>query len=84
MIVSLIWLRKNKAQVGKVSFPSANINSLAQENLQEFQQLCPVHAKLPATACSIRWHPPSSDWLKINFDGAIFDGDNNAGLGVNL
>ena len=82
MIVSLIWLRINNALVGGASFPLANINSLAQENLQEFQQLCLVHAKIPATTCLVRWRPPSFGQLKINFDGTIFDGDNTAGLGV--
>ena len=55
---------------------------MASDVLQEFHQLCPTHTKLPRTARAVKWRPPPSGLLKVNFDGALFAGENMAGLGV--
>ena len=60
----------------------AKINSLASKGLQEYQQLRPIHTKIPCTARSVRWRPPPTGLLKVNFDEAYFTGDNKAGLGI--
>nr|POE81420.1 putative ribonuclease h protein [Quercus suber] len=59
---SLIWMRRNKIRVGEETFPLTKISSLACEGLQEYQQLRPIHTKLPRTARSVRWRPPPTDF----------------------
>ena len=49
---------------------------MAYEGLQEYQQLHPIHTKIPCIARSVKW------LLKINFDGALFAEENKAGLGI--
>lgn len=80
MIVSLIWMRRNKARVGEDTYPLAKINSMAGESLQEFQKVCPIHTKIPRTARSVRWRPPPNGSVKVNFDGALFPKENVADL----
>nr|POE82603.1 putative serine/threonine-protein kinase pbl5 [Quercus suber] len=55
---SLKWMRRNKIRVGEETFPLTKISSLACEGLQEYQQLRPIHTKLPRTTRSVRWRPP--------------------------
>ena len=60
----------------------AKISSLASDGLQEYQQLRPIHIKIPRTTRSVRWRPPPTGLLKVNFEGAYFAEDNKAGLGI--
>ena len=62
--------------------PLAKISSMAHEALQEYNQLRPTHEKLPRIARSVRWRPPPTGLLKVNFDGALFAKENIAGLGI--
>ena len=43
--------------------------------------LSPV-SSTPPTRIHTKWEPPPSDWVKINFDGAIFQEKDEAGLGA--
>ena len=47
-----------------------------------YQQLHPIHTNIPRTARSVRWHPPPTGLLKVNFHGALFAEENTAGLGI--
>ena len=81
MIAYLIWLRRNKLRVGRVVADLKLINSMARDALLEFQQASSTPPKpLPARTNS-KWLPPPSNWVKANFDGAIFQGSAEAGLG---
>ena len=62
--------------------PLAKISSMAHEALQEYNQLRPTHEKLPRIARSVRWRPPPTGLLKVNFDGALFAKENIASLGI--
>lgn len=55
---------------------------MASDALQEYHQLRSTHAKIPRTAKAVKWWPPQSGLLKVNFDGALFAEENIAGLGV--
>ena len=81
-MVSLIWLRRNKVRLEVDAIPISRISSMASDVLQEFHQLHPTYTKLPRIARVVKWHPPPSSLLKVNFDGALFVGENRAGLGV--
>ena len=81
MIAYLIWLRRNKLRFGRVVADLKLINSMARDALLEFQQASSTPPKpLPARTNS-KWLPPPSNWVKANFDGAIFQGSAEAGLG---
>ena len=41
-----------------------------------------THEKIPRIARSVRWRPPPSGLLKINFDEALSTKENIAGLGI--
>ena len=75
-------MRRNKLRVEEEAFLLAKTSSLACEGLQEYQQLCPIHTKIPRTARSVRWRSPPTGLLKVNFDGAYFAKENKAGLGI--
>ena len=79
--ISLIWMCRNKLRAEEETFPLAKISSLSSDGLQEYQQLRPIHTKIPRTR-SVRWRPPPTGLLKVNFDGAYFAEDNKAGLGI--
>ena len=81
MIAYLIWLRRNKLCVGEAVADLKLINSMVRDALLEFQQATSKPPK-PPPACTIsKWLPPPSNWVKTNFDGAIFQGSAEAGLG---
>ena len=82
MMVSLIWMRRNKVRAGEEAFPLSKISSMAGESLCEFQNLRPTHAKVPRMARSVRWRLPPNGSVKVNFDGALFSKENVAGLGI--
>ena len=55
---------------------------MARDSVQEFQQIQPIHAKIPMTAISVRWRPPLVGWVKVNFDNPLFSQDDTAGLNI--
>ena len=53
----------------------------ASQALQDFLHAFPP-AQPSVTSPRVRWIPPPASSLKINFDGALFEDINAAGLGV--
>ena len=53
----------------------------AKERLQEFSSFHNPTSPPTATLASC-WRPPDQDYVKINFDGALFSKENQAGIGV--
>ncbi|KAL0009466.1 hypothetical protein SO802_010968 [Lithocarpus litseifolius] len=82
MIVYQIWFRRNKIRVGEPAADLKLINTLAREALLEFQQAFPATSNPPTARSITKWLPPPTDWLKANFDGAIFQDRNEAGIGI--
>ena len=81
MIAYLIWLRRNKLRVGEAVADLKLINSMVRDALLEFQQATSKPPKPPPADTISKWLPPPSNWVKTNFDGAIFQGSAEAGLG---
>ena len=50
--------------------------------LQEFLQAREVELSPPHPQVIQRWHPPDPYFYKINFDAAVFQASNLAGVGV--
>ena len=82
MISYQIWFRRNRVRLGEVVEDLKLVNTLAKDALQEFQQanLAPLKSS-PAQSIP-KWVPPPSGWVKANFDGAIFQDRDAAGLGI--
>ena len=57
------------------------LNSRARDALHEFQLATTTPPKPPPVQSPIKWKPPPSDWVKINFDGAVFKEQAQASLG---
>lgn len=72
VITSQIWLKRNKLRLGESVADLRLLYSVAREALLEFQQALPSVPPPPPTRSQTKWEPPPTDWVKINFDGAIF------------
>ena len=78
-----IWIQRNQVRLNKPSCSLHLITPLAKERLQEFQDVNP-HPPSPRTAHSLvqKWKPPDHELVKINCDGAKFEKENRARIGV--
>ena len=57
------------------------LNSRARDALHEFQLTIATPPKPPPFQNPIKWKPLPSNWVKINFDEAVFKEQAEAGLG---
>nr|XP_023870614.1 uncharacterized protein LOC111983184 [Quercus suber]POE88579.1 putative ribonuclease h protein [Quercus suber] len=81
MTGSLLWTCRNQLRVGGKVMQLQSISSLASENLLEFQNASASPCPVAKVAVLTRWLPPPKDWVNVNFNGAIFQKENLAGLG---
>nr|POE80494.1 hypothetical protein CFP56_04851 [Quercus suber] len=59
-IISLLWMRKNRATLGEENSSFEKILKQARNLVQEFHHIRSIHTKIPRTARAIRWRPPPS------------------------
>ena len=76
-----VWNRRNQLHFNKNACPLNQILSLAKERKREFQCLQPTTLRMQHRNHT-RWKPPERDIYKVNYDGAIFEQQGKAGLGV--
>ena len=76
-----IWNGRNQLRVGQAACPLNQILKNSKERRTEFQLL---HPSLPKQQHRkhTKWKPPAEDNLKVNYDGAIFQEQGRAGIGV--
>ena len=76
-----IWNGRNQLRVGQAACPLNQILKNSKERKTEFQLL---HPSLPKQQHRkhTKWKPPAEDNLKVNYDGAIFQEQGRAGIGV--
>ena len=79
-----IWHHRNKSRLQEPSLPLARIAGFAREYLQSFKT---QGAHVSLSTCNRlpfqkHWRPPPPDCFKINYEGAMFDESDEAGLGV--
>jgi ribonuclease HI len=79
-----LWNRRNKLRVRKPAEKPERIASVAKGYLEEFRacQIIPSPIQKPASNAPIRWEKPRQGFHKLNYDGAIFNDSNEAGIGV--
>lgn len=79
----LIWTKRNLDRVGESHVDLSRIRAKAKLLLHDFftaQQ--PKNPRQVVDSHVVRWIPPISPSLKINFDGACFKEMGTAGMGV--
>ena len=76
-----IWNRRNQLRFNEVSCPLNQILSLSKDRKLEFQCIHPVTIT-PQHRNHTRWKPPEQGVYKVNYDGAMFNQQNRAGLDV--
>ena len=76
-----IWCRRNKSHFYEPCLAPEKLFEAASKSLVEFQvkKAESVPKQKPAI---LKWHPPSIDTYKINYDGTVFTESNEAGLGI--
>nr|POE45939.1 hypothetical protein CFP56_61396 [Quercus suber] len=79
-----IWngTRRNRLRAGELAVPLNHINSLAQDSLLEFQVARPLPFSHSSPPSLVKWSPPPMNWMKVNFDEALFKDAGFTGLGV--
>lgn len=86
MVAWLFWCRRNKIRCNKPSLPLDKILEAAGYMLVEFQQKPRVqnlhNQQWGRANPRVRWSPPISNVIKVNFDGAMFKESNEAGIGI--
>ena len=79
-----IWFRRNKLRVSNIDHPILQVIPTSQQALLNYQRSSNMQrtqrTNLPPNR--VAWTPPPDGYVKINFDGAIFNDINKAGLGV--
>uniref|UniRef100_A0A7N2N2Z4 RNase H type-1 domain-containing protein n=1 Tax=Quercus lobata TaxID=97700 RepID=A0A7N2N2Z4_QUELO len=81
MVVWALWNRRNNIRLAKEAIAIGQLLQQAQERLQEFSVQQP--STLPTrNNVVVSWHPPARSWYKVNFDCALFEKDQCAGIGV--
>ena len=76
-----VWNRRNQLHFKENACPLNQILPLAKERKREFQCLQPTTLRMQHRNHT-RWKPPDRDIYKVNYDGAIFEQQGKAGLGV--
>jgi len=82
MVAWSIWERRNRVRERQKVWGIDEVCHRASELLKEFHD---VHKKVPRLVVQsgdTRWKPPGSGMYKVNFDGALFEEQSCANLGV--
>lgn len=81
-VIWAVWNHCNNLRLGRPVVPLNQLLQVARDKLQDHAFLSvspPLNRPEQSPAA---WTPSSTSYYKINFDGATFDNDGNASLGV--
>lgn len=76
-----LWNCRNQIRFNEVACPLNRVLQVSKERKLEFQLLHPVTPKLQHRKHN-RWKPPDVDRFKVNYDGATFNEQGKAGIGI--
>ena len=81
MMVWTIWFRRNTIRVNPIGFPVDQVLQRAIDSLLEFR-VAQLRKQPTPPRPLVKWSPPVEEYYKVNFDGAVFRGEEKAGIGV--
>ena len=81
MMVWKIWFRRNTIRVNPTGFPVDQVLQRVIDSLLEFRAAQSRKQPTPPRPL-VKWSPPVEEYYKVNFDGAVFRGEEKAGIGV--
>ncbi|XP_075640371.1 uncharacterized protein LOC142612138 [Castanea sativa] len=82
MVCRSVWFKRNAVRLKQVSLPYDQIFSDAAARLHEFHLAADPTVMTASIPSSNSWSPPQTPFYKANFDGALFQDINKAGIGV--
>ena len=77
-----LWNRRNALHFCRPAQALSNISAVAGALLQEFIASQITEDPRPRPSARHQWRPPEPGFVKVNFDAALFNHSNSAGLGV--
>ena len=82
LVIWTIWFRQNQIRTSNHNYPSHQIVPNAIIDLNDFLQLLPsTPTSLPICKPNrVTWPSPSSHFLKVYFDGAVFKDEGEASI----
>ena len=76
-----IWTLRNQVRINQPCCSPNQLANIAKELLTEFQAV--QQPSLPqSTSIQVRWRAPILDMIKVNLDVALFNREQNSGIGV--
>ena len=85
MISWSIWYRRNHLRLKQPVDTNLQLIIRAQETLLEFHEAQDCGKQFPPQSNSTeitKWKPPKEGRYRVNYDGAVFKDNNEAGLGA--
>ena len=82
MIAWAIWECRNRLREHQSVWDVGVVVDRASELLQDFHNVHKKYSRMSLPNEIVKWSPPVEGLYKINFDGAIFEDQACAGLGV--
>ena len=76
-----IWSQRNKVRLNQPTCSTHQIAQLSNNRLSEFLAAQVPHPHLQSQP-KPKWRLPPENYVKINFDGAVFSGARKSGIGV--
>ncbi|KAL0002255.1 hypothetical protein SO802_016036 [Lithocarpus litseifolius] len=75
-------LKEGHTQVRTILMPLLTMEFMTPSGSQDFTASQILEAPLPRPSARHQWRPPEPDFVKVNFDAALFNHTNSAGIGV--
>ena len=76
-----IRYHRNKTHLNETTLPLEKIIGFARDYIRDFNKLIMI-PPCSRHAVQRRWCPPTPNYWKVNFDGAMFGEFDEAGIGV--
>ncbi|KAK4411486.1 hypothetical protein Sango_0221600 [Sesamum angolense] len=77
-----IWWNRNRTLMEHITLMPDELIKFALHYLQTYRQVHASPENITFASAPARWSPPDTNWVKINFDGAIFQSTMELGIGV--
>lgn len=77
-----IWRNRNRILVGEDAMEPGGVVDLVLGTMQVWDKAKTSSIESKQLNSVLQWHAPDENWIKVNFDGAIFHEEGESGLGV--